>query len=121
MGKKTVDEYIAEQESFKADILSAARKVVKDTAPDAEEAVKWAQPVYSLNGPFLFMKAFKDHVNVGFWRGVDLEDPKGLLEGSGVKMRHIKVFSADEIDAEALASFITQAIILNAKKGDPTR
>jgi hypothetical protein len=121
MTGKTVDAYIAGLEDWQAEIVSGVRQVLNEAAPDADEAIKWAQPVYSSNGPFAYIKAFKNSVNFGFWRGVDLKDPKGLLQGSGDKMRHIKLTSTDDIDAGAFSDFINQAVQLNQTKGDPTK
>jgi hypothetical protein len=121
MTGKTVDAYISSLNDKQADIVSSVRQIVREAAPNADEAIKWAQPVYSSNGPFAYIKAFKNSVNFGFWRGVDLKDPKGLLQGSGDKMRHIKLTSTDDIDAGAFSDFINQAVQLNQTKGDPTK
>ena len=40
---------------------------------------------------FAYVNAFTAHVNVGFFRGAELADPAGLLEGTGKYMRHVKV------------------------------
>ena len=121
MPEKTVDAYLASLEDWQAAIGTRLREIITATAPHAEEAIKWAQPVYSHRGPFMYFKAFKKSVNVGFWRGVSLSDPDGLLEGSGVKMRHVPIRSVEEIDEETLQKFIRQAIQLNKEFGDPTR
>jgi hypothetical protein len=121
MTEKTVDEYISSLNDKQADIVSSVRQIVREAAPNADEAIKWAQPVYSSNGPFAYIKAFKNSVNFGFWRGVELKDPKGLLQGSGDKMRHIKLTSTDDIDAGAFSDFVNQAVQLNQTKGDPTK
>jgi hypothetical protein len=121
MVEKTVDAYIASLEAGQAEIVSGVRQIVLKIAPEAEEAIKWAQPVYSNNGPFAYIKAFKNSVNFGFWRGVDLDDPQGILEGSGEKMRHVKLSSLDDIDEQAFSDFIRQAVQLNLSKGDPTK
>src|SRR5262245_11828754 len=42
------------------------------------------------DAPFGYVNVFKKHVNVGFFHGVVLEDPAGLLEGTGKNMRHVK-------------------------------
>jgi hypothetical protein len=34
---------------------------------------------------------FTAHVNVGFFRGAELSDPNGLLQGTGKFMRHVKL------------------------------
>ena len=121
MTEKTVDGYIAGLEEWKGEIVSRVRQIVVGAAPDAKESIKWAQPVYERNGPFAYIKAFKNAVNFGFWRGVDIEDPDGLLEGSGDKMRHVKLTSVADIDEKALADFVSQALELNRVKGAPTK
>ena len=121
MTEKNVDAYISNLEDWQGEIVSSVRQILNETAPDTEEAIKWAQPVYSSNGPFAYIKAFKNSVNFGFWRGADLKDPKGLLQGGGDKMRHVKLTSIEDIDAAAFSDFIAQAVQLNQAKGDPTK
>jgi hypothetical protein len=121
MPEKTVDNYIAGLEESKAGIVTRVRKIVLQAAPQAKESIKWAQPVYESNGPFAYIKAITNYVNFGFWRGVDIKDPKGLLQGSGSKMRHVKLTSLDNVDESTFADFVRQAIELNRAKGDPTR
>jgi hypothetical protein len=121
MAESTVDAYIAGLEGWKAEVASKVRRIVLEAAPDAVESIKWAQPVYETNGPFCYMKAFKNSVNFGFWRGVELEDPEGLLQGTGEKMRHVKLAGIRDVDEAALAGFVRQAVQLNLSKGDPTK
>ena len=97
------------------------RKIVKGAAPMATEAVKWAQPVYESNGPLCYIRAFASTVNIGFWRGGQLTDPKGVLAGEGKQMKHIKVTSAKDVDAQILTKFVKQAVKLNALEGNPTK
>ena len=98
MAVKTVDEYISSLEGWKADVVAQVREIVLEAAPDAKESIKWAQPVYEKNGPFSYIKAFKNSVNFGFWRGVDINDKKNLLQGTGEKMRHFKLTSPEDIN-----------------------
>ena len=56
-----------------------------------------------------YVNAFKAHVNVGFFRGAELPDPTGLLEGDGKFMRHVKLRSQIEVDATALLKLIDTA------------
>jgi hypothetical protein len=98
------------------DLLAMARKVV----PKAAVAIKWGQPVVDENGPVAFIKVAKEHVTFGFWRGADLTDPKGVLEG-GDRMKHVKIRSADVLDEKTLAPLLRQAVSLNRRDGDPTR
>ena len=121
MAVKTVDEYIDGLDGWQKDAVVELRALVLETAPDAEESVKWAQPVYSSNGPFCYIKAFKNNVNIGFWRGADVADAQGLLEGSGDKMRHVKLTASEDIPTAALKEMVLAAAKLNQTKGDPTK
>jgi hypothetical protein len=90
-------------------------------APEADGSIKWVQPVYEVNGAFAYIKAFKNSVNFGFWRGIDINDPKGLLQGSGEKMRHFKISSLEDINVAVFSDYVQQAVNINLTKGDPTR
>jgi hypothetical protein len=52
---------------------------------------------------------YKDHVNLMFPRGVDLKDPKRLLEGAGKAMRHVKMRSPADTDRPGVRQLIKQA------------
>jgi hypothetical protein len=121
MNEKTVDEYIAGLVPWQAEIVSRIREIIMNGAPDVKEKYKWGQPVYEKFGPLAYMKAFKHVVNFGFWRGADIVDPTGLLEGDGDKMRHMQLKSIDQVNADIFSDFIRQAVKLNLEKGDPTK
>jgi len=59
--------------------------------------------------PFGYVNVFKAHVNVGFFRGSELQDPAHLLEGTGRRMRHVKVTPGAPLDKKALGALIQQA------------
>jgi hypothetical protein len=48
-------------------------------------------------------------VQFGFIRGASLADPRGLLEGDGQYVRHIKVHTLDDIDEAAFGALLRQA------------
>ncbi len=58
---------------------------------------------------FAYVNAFTAHVNVGFFYGTSLEDPAGLLEGTGRNGRHVKLRPGRPVDAGALAALIEAA------------
>lgn len=61
------------------------------------------------DAPFGYVAAFRDHVNVGFFYGAELDDPAGLLEGNGKRMRHVKVRPGADLDSAALGGLIDAA------------
>ena len=119
-GQKTVDEYIAAFDDWRTDAMKRLREVVKEGAPHSAVGIKWAQPVWEWNGPMIWMKAYPKHVDIGFWRGTEMEDPKKVLTGDGERMRHIKITSLTDIPADALRDLVKQAVQLNTAKGNPT-
>jgi hypothetical protein len=58
---------------------------------------------------FGYVNAFRAHVNVGFFFGAMLDDPAGLLEGTGKRMRHVKIRWAQQVNAVALSELIATA------------
>ena len=46
---------------------------------------------------------------MGFFFGAELEDPMGLLEGSGRRMRHVKVRPGVDFNVAALSALIDAA------------
>ena len=58
---------------------------------------------------FGYVNAFSAHVNVGFFYGAMLDDPAGLLEGSGRRMRHVKLRWGQEIRAAELRKLVVAA------------
>lgn len=79
---------------------------------DVREAMHDGCPVACVeDAPFAYVDSFASHVNVGFFCGASLEDPAGLLEGTGKRMRHVKLRPGVEPDARALNDLIRAAYV----------
>ena len=63
------------------------------------------------DAPFGYVNTFKTHVNVGFYHGALLKDPAGLLEGTGKRMRHVKLDPRREVNAAAVSDLIDAAYL----------
>ena len=61
------------------------------------------------DAPFAYVGVFKAHVNVGFYFGAALKDPAGLLEGTGKRMRHVKLKPGGAQNTAALDALIAAA------------
>lgn len=59
--------------------------------------------------PFAYVNVYTAHVNVGFFYGSELPDPHDLLEGTGKRMRHVKLRTAAEIPSEQIRELITHS------------
>jgi hypothetical protein len=84
--------------------------VMRDCGEDVRELLHDGHPTACIGDvAFAYVNAFKAHVNVGFFGGAELDDPAGLLEGTGKYMRHVKLRPDGEVDAAALGKLVTSA------------
>lgn len=58
---------------------------------------------------FAYVNAYRHHANVGFFFGAFLEDPAHLLEGTGKRMRHVKLRPGESVNEAALGQLIARA------------
>ena len=59
---KTIDEHIAGFPNNVQEILKNMRKVIKETAPDAQEAISYRMPTFKLNGNLVHFAGFTNHI-----------------------------------------------------------
>jgi hypothetical protein len=86
--------------------------VIRNCGGDVRELLHDGHPTACIgDAAFAYVNAFTAHVNVGFFRGAEISDPNGLLEGSGRFMRHVKLRPERAIDAAALTRLIETAYI----------
>ena len=106
-----IDAYIAKAAPFAQPILNHVRERVHAAAPEAEEAVKWGAPGFTVDGKILLiMAAFKQHAALNFWRGQEIGDggPK-----AGAMGQFGKLTSLDDLPPEAeLDALIREAAAL---------
>lgn len=95
------------------------RDLVQETVSEVDERVHAdARSIsYHMAGgkePFCAIAPCRSHVNLYFPRGVDIEDPKQLLEGTRETMRHIKIRTVTDIKPHVLAPLIAAAAALDS-------
>ena len=118
MSKAKIEAYFAREGSFKEGVNSL-RALALQT--EVKEELKWGAPVYTLGGKNVFgIMAFKSHFGIWFFNGCYLKDPGNVLEnaqeGKTKAMRHWKFIAADDIMADNVLAYMTEAIE-NQKKG----
>src|SRR6266852_7113 len=66
---------------------------------------------------------YSQHVNLGFNDGATLDDPKGILQGSGNQIRHIKIKTLEDIKRPEIRAYIRRgrkkALAEARKLGEP--
>ncbi|MCW5873542.1 MAG: DUF1801 domain-containing protein [Anaerolineales bacterium] len=102
-------------ESLQA-IALELRDQILDLAPDVIEQVDqsahllgygYAETYKHLMCVIILQKTY---VNLGFPRGVDLADPEALLEGTGQRARHVKIYSVEDATLPGVLSLIRESI-----------
>ncbi len=116
-GSHPVGLYIDGLKGEMRDVAAALRRVVLAAAPGMNEVIMWGRPWFEHHGPVCYLAANRAHVTFGFRRGTDLTDPKGMLEGTGKGMRHLKVRRVDEIPRDVVSRWVRQAVRLNRAGG----
>ena len=85
-------------------------EVMRACGDDVQELLHDGHPTACVDDAAVgYVNAFKDHVSVGFFRGAEIADPHGILEGAGKFMRHVKLRPEQEVDAAALRKLIETA------------
>jgi len=104
--------------------VEAARRMVKAVAPQAEEiAYKMAAPRsksmmwklfrYRAGGVNVVgIGTFSDHSAIYFYRGVELDDGSGLLQGGGKEMRFITLREPADAERPKVKSVVKKAFRL---------
>ena len=112
MKPQTWDAVLAEHEPPVADAARAVQRIVVETLPDAVVQFDPGNGLLAI-GTSLKMRDLlfaiiphRAHVNLQLADGVDLPDPGGVIEGTGKRIRHVKIRSA-----EAAASPVVKAIV----------
>ncbi|HEY0672658.1 MAG TPA: DUF1801 domain-containing protein [Longimicrobiales bacterium] len=109
-GYASFDDYLEDQTPSNRAIIRALRQFVKRSEPKLKETVKWGNGCWvGESGPVAYVYAATGYVQFGFFHGSLLSDSKGLLEGTGKYVRHIKVHDPSDIDNRAFAALLKQA------------
>lgn len=116
--KGTFEEVVAESSPDIQDIAYALRNLLAEVMPNITE-VPWAKEKSAgygvgpkkMSEHFCYIYPFKKHVNLGFFYGADLDDPEGLLEGTGKALRHIKIGSLEDVENPAIRALVEKASV----------
>lgn len=98
-----VKSYLEHLPSPQKEICEKVRNIILTTFPGLEETFENGVPWYECK---YYLAGQKDHVNVGFSVEGLSEDKKNLFEGKGNFLRHIKLYSLDDVDETKLVELL---------------
>ena len=108
-------------------IVTAARSSIKAIAPEAKEVpytggqprsatYMWKLARYQVNGENVVgIGTFSKHSSLFFYRGRELDDPSGLLEGGGKDSRFVTLRSPADATKPAVKRLLERAFRLSKK------
>lgn len=122
-----IDTWLRQQSADLAPLVTFWFNQLRRCGEDVHELMHDGFPVACVNdAAFAYVNAFKAHANIGFFCGTDLDDPAQLLEGTGRRMRHVKLRPGTEVDQPALLQLVEDAyadmhrkLSASEKKGKP--
>ncbi len=93
------------------------REIIVDVDQDFVEVVRLGDRAATYGvGPkkmsegYAYILPHAEWVNLGFYKGAILPDPAGLMEGTGAKMRHVKVRSVGAAERPEIRRLIEKAL-----------
>lgn len=98
-----VKNYLDNLPSPQKEICKKVRKIILNTFPDLVETFKNGVPWYECK---YYIVGLKDHVNIGFSVEELNQEEIKLFDGKGKYMRHIKIYSLDEIDEKKIVKLL---------------
>ena len=104
-----LDDYLA---GARPDLQALVRTIdgwIRQAVPGLDCSLKWGQLTYHHRGNVCALAVHARHVNLQLWNGAALDDPLGLLEGSGKSMHHVSFRDGARPDADAVIALVRQA------------
>ena len=109
-------------------IVQAARRTITDIAPVATEVVCMTNPPRSKTymwklfrytvdeANVLGIGTFAEHSTIFFYRGRELDDGSGMLQGAGKESRYITLRSASDAERQAVKRMVRKAFTLGGAR-----
>jgi hypothetical protein len=111
------EDFLKELDPQLQSICDQLRNIIKTLDPNYVEIIWKKQSIASYGvGPkkmsehYVYIAPQKKHVNLGFYHGTSLSNQSGLLEGTGKRLRHIKISQEIEAKDEKIQDLISEAI-----------
>jgi hypothetical protein len=111
------DDLLNSTEEALRPIAIRLREIILNLDPDACEVVRLGERASTFGvGPkkmsegYAYILPHKKWVNLGFYQGAHLMDKSDLLEGSGKKLRHVKIHTIEDANRPAIKELLVLAL-----------
>lgn len=116
-----VEPLLAKQTATARALIQALRALIRQMVPNAIESVNmgWEVVLFStsekMKDTILAILPRAEYVNVQFYDGTVLPDPGRRLEGTGKRLRHVKVRRVEDTQDAQLRALIEAAVKLRGQ------
>jgi Domain of unknown function (DU1801) len=97
-------------------IVELLHKTIINLHPDAcllawpkQNIISFGIGSKKMSQHYAYIGIYSNHINLGFYRGALLNDSAHLLEGTGAKLRHLKLKSILQVQNKELIALILAA------------
>lgn len=94
----TFEEIVADRPPEVAELARRLRSLIARVHPDVVEVPRTGEGVAAygwgekkMSESYAYLAPQRAWVNLGFYHGAVLDDPLGIVEGTGARIRHVKV------------------------------
>ena len=97
-------------------LLQAGHELILSLDPNCtvvprlgEKSLSYGLGPKKMSEAYCYLMPFKEHINLGFFHGTNI-DENGILEGTGAKLRHLKITSLEQLESAEFIALIRKAI-----------
>ncbi len=104
-----LDEYLQKVSDEQEMVIKELHNLITENLPFLQYSIKWGALTYHNGSNIFSLVSHNNHINLQFFTGATLTDPENILEGTGKRMRHIKIKNFSDIDTDYLPSLLKEA------------
>ena len=120
--KRTFEDWLQGVEPRLRPLAAKLRRMFLEAEPDLRESIKWGNPCFEKKLRVFYLASQGDrYVTLGLWQGALLPNPHGLIEGTGKRMRHVKIKGEEELGNPAVGRIIREAVGIDGTEGTSNR
>ncbi|MDZ7693585.1 MAG: DUF1801 domain-containing protein [Balneolaceae bacterium] len=105
-----LDDFLSKVPDAQKPLIKQLHNLITEALPSLESSTKWGNLTYHNDNNICSLVSHKRHVNLQIWNGATLEDSKNMLEGTGKRMRHIKIRDYNELDFSYVIRLLNKAV-----------
>jgi len=112
---RAAEDFLSRLPDEKRKLVEMVRRTVLQADERIEETIKWGNLTFVKNRKniaFVYTNDKAPYINFGFLKATSLKDPKGLFQGTGKGMRHVKIYSEKDIDRKQYTAWVKEAVQL---------